>query len=339
MRPPAADPPPVPARPALSALKTLSAWRGGGRWALGLAIGAVLVGCASRSGEVRPLPSSPAQFAGWSCERLDDETERVQRRAAELAWAVDERSGNNIVALGIGVTVFWPALLALRPEGPEAEELARLKGRFEALREAGRLASCPPPSTELTPARLAVMPVAPGERLVYEERASPRHAAAEHAWAVQALRRDEVVYAPVPLATPSAASPAAGPAERLVLRHDHLGNVLASGPGMLMWPSLLRGDLVLGQVMAGELQVVGDVLARARVRAQVVAVGPQQVAGRRFDAVVLELFGDVLQGAGSTRLEGVLVVDRVSGVLLRLDLRSGQPPFRGMRRLVRVEPR
>ncbi len=32
-------------------------------------------------------------------------------------------------------------------------------------------------------------------------------------------------------------------------------------------------------------------------------------------------------------------VDRASGVLLRLDLRSAQLPFRVMRRLARVEPR
>jgi hypothetical protein len=55
--------------------------------------------------------------------------------------------------------------------------------------------------------------------------------------------------------------------------------------------------------------------------------------------VVLELFGDVLDGVGSTRLDGVLVVDRASGVLLRLDLRSAQPPFRVLRRLARVEAR
>jgi hypothetical protein len=293
-------------------------------------------GCATRSGEVLPLPASPAQFAGWSCERIDDETARVQRRAAELAWTVDERSGNNIVALGVGVMVFWPALLALRPQGPEADDLARLKGRFEALREAAALARCPPPSAELPAARLAALPVAVGDRLVYEERPDGRHAVTERQWTVRALRRDEVEYAPGPSATAAAAG---RPVEGGELRHDHLGNVVAARPGMLMWPNLLRGDLALGQVTAGEIQVVDDPLARARVRAQVVATGPQQVAGRRFDAVVLELFGDVLEGAGSTRLDGVLVVDRASGVLLRLDLRSAQAPFRVMRRLARVEPR
>ena len=41
---------------------------------------------------------------------------------------------------------------------------------------------------------------------------------------------------------------------------------------------------------------------------------------------------------GSTRLDGVIVVDRRSGVLLRLDLRSGMAPFSLQRRLSRVEP-
>ncbi|MBI5721459.1 MAG: hypothetical protein HZC37_27630 [Burkholderiales bacterium] len=315
---------------AVAALATLAATLGVG-------------GCASRSGEVMAVQSSPAQFAGWSCERIDDETERVQRRAAELAWAVDERAGNNIVALGVGVMVFWPALLALRPEGPEAEDLAKLKGRFEALREAASLARCPPPSAELPAARAAALPVALGDRLVYEERPDVRHAVTERRLAVRALRREEIEYASLPpaaAATPDAAGAAAPASRGAGLRHDRPGNVVAAGPGMLMWPNLLRGELALGQVMAGDIQVVDDPLARARVRAQVVAVGPQQVAGRRFDAVVLELFGDVLdESSGSTRLDGVLVVDRASGVLLRLDLRSAQAPFRVMRRLARVEPR
>ncbi len=273
------------------------------------------------------MPASPVQFISWSCERIDDEADVVQRRAADVAWAVDERAGNNIVALGIGVAVFWPALLALRPQGAEAEELARLKGRFEALREAAARKSCPLPSADLLPSRAAALPVALGDRLVYEMRPTRQHAAVEQAWVVRALRRDEIEY------LPAAAGDTTGPGQR----HDLAGNVLDAAPAALIWPQLLRHELVLGQVMAGEMQVAGDPFARARVRAQVIALGPQQVAGRRFEAAVLELFGDVLQAAGSTRLEGVLVVDRASGVLLRLDLRSAQPPFQGTRRLVRVE--
>jgi hypothetical protein len=57
-------------------------------------------------------------------------------------------------------------------------------------------------------------------------------------------------------------------------------------------------------------------------------VGPQTVAGRRFDAAVVELFGDAQRGDSYTRIDGALVVDRLSGVLLRLDLSTAQPASR-----------
>jgi hypothetical protein len=289
-----------------------------------------------RSENVRPTPANPAQFMALSCERLDDETEKVQRRAADVAWAVDERAGNNVVALGVGVSVFWPALLALRPHGPEAEELARLKGRYEALREAAARRNCPLPGPELPAARAAALRLASGDRLVYEVRSEPRGAMAEDIFVVRALRREEIEYKL--WHTPGAGGAGIAPVESIVLRHDRNGNVVEAPPGRLTWPRLLRSELALGQVMAGEIQVAGDPLSRARVRAQVVALGPQQVGARQFDAAVLELFGDVLLAAGSTRLEGAMVVDRASGALLRLDLRSAQPPFQGLRRLARVEP-
>ena len=107
--------------------------------------------------------------------------------------------------------------------------------------------------------------------------------------------------------------------------------------GALQWPHLLRADLPLGQVTGGDILVVGDPLVRARLRGQVVAVGQQQVAGRRFDVAVVELFGDAQRGEASTRVDGAIVVDRASGVLLRLDLRSADASFSLQRRLMRVE--
>jgi hypothetical protein len=74
------------------------------------------------------------------------------------------------------------------------------------------------------------------------------------------------------------------------------------------------------------------------VRGQVVAVGPQTLAGRHFDVAVIDLFGDALRGDSSTRLDGAIVVGRASGVLLRLDLRSAMPAFNLQRRLSSVEP-
>jgi hypothetical protein len=301
-----------------------------------LGAAALASGCATRSRDVPPSPTSPAEFATWSCERIDDETETVQRRAAGVAYAVDERGGNNVVALGLGLSVFWPALLAMRPEGLEAAELARLKGRYEALGAAAVRKGCPPPRAELSASRAAALSVALGERLLYEDRAPARRggrrppaavevdgpAVVEWQLTVVALRRGDIEYR--------------GRAGE-VWRHDSTGNVIEAPDGALQWPQLLRGELVLGHVVAGDIALGADPMTRARVRGQVVAVGPQTVAGRRFDAAVVELFGDAQRGDSFTRLEGALVVDRASGVLLRLDLRSGEPGFALQRRLLRID--
>jgi hypothetical protein len=121
-------------------------------------------------------------------------------------------------------------------------------------------------------------------------------------------------------------------------RTDPAGNVLDAPPGALLWPRLLRPDLALGGITGGDMLVAGDPLLRARLRGQVLATGPQTIGGRRFDAVVVELFGDAQRGDASTRLEGAIVIDRASGLLLRLDLRSADPSFTLQRRLLRVEP-
>ena len=292
-------------------------------WPALLAAAGLLTACASRSVDIAPAPGNPGEFLAWSCERIVDEKDRVQLRAADLAYTVDERAGTNILALGLGFSVFWPALLAARPAGFEAAELARLKGRYEALVLASSGKRCPDAGPELPPGRAAVLAVAQGERLVYEERPDARRAAVERTLTLAALRREHIELS--------------GPPDQL-WRTDPAGNQLAAPSGALVWPRLLRPELELGAITSGDLFVVGDPLLRARLRGQVVATGPQTVGNRRFDAVVVELFGDAQRGDASTRLEGAIVIDRASGLLLRLDLRSADPAFQLQRRLLRVEP-
>ena len=297
--------------------------------------GLALVGCATRAVDVKPLPANAADFALWGCDRIHDESDRVQQQAAELAYAVDERAGQNIMALGLGVTVFWPAILAMRPVGLEAEELARHKGRYEALLLAAERQQCAPPSTALPATQAAQLPVALGERLVYEIRDRARGPLTQQVLRVAALRRTEFEYQ-ADVAAPAAGSALEWPAGTWV--QDRAGNVVRSPAGALSWPHFLRTDMALGQVTAGDIVQAGDPFSRARMRGQVVAVGPQTVAGRRFDVAVVELFGDAPGAEAYTRVEGALVIDRASGVLLRLDLRSANPVFQVQRRLLRVDP-
>lgn len=310
-----------------------------GRQRLGLVLVAAATlalgtGCASRSGEVSPRPTDPAAYAQWSCDRLFDETDAVQQQAADVAYAVDSRAGNNMIAMGLGVTVFWPALLAMRPDGPEALELAGLKGRFEALRSVALAKACGAPADAMAAHRQASLPVALGERLVYDDRAgaTPRTLAMQ----VTGLRREQIEFR-VQLDGQWLDAP---------WRQDLAGNAVLDGrPALIGWHRLLKRGLVLGQVLTGELAAAGDVVAAARVRGQVVATGPQTVAGRPFEVAVIELFGETpLAGPGageatdgSTRLDGVMAVDRQNGLLLRLELRSANPAYSLRRRLMRIE--
>jgi hypothetical protein len=275
-----------------------------------------------------PQPADAALFAPLGCEALYDEADRIRVRGARVAYAVDERFGTNIVALGMGMTVFWPALLAMRPAGPDAVELAQLKGRDEAVRAAMAAKPCPPAPEQLSALRAAALPVALGERLVYEERALAGGPGRELALRVAALRRDGIEFA---------LDDRAGTLRRW--HQDPFGNLpqAPEADGWVHWRRLLQPDMALGSVLAGDL-IGADGQPRGRLRGQVIALGVQTSLGRPFDAAVIELFGDAPMGEISTRLDGVMVVDRKSGVLLRLELKSGNPEFALRRTLLRIEP-
>jgi hypothetical protein len=208
-------------------------------------------------------------------------------------------------------------------------ELAQLKGRDDAVRVVQLDKRCPPPPELMSAVRAAALPVASGERLVYEERAQGGGPAREWKLRVAALRRDGIEF-----------TLEAGTGMPAQWRQDPFGN-LSPAPdaaGWVHWRRLLQPDMALGTVLSGDL-VGSDGLVRGRLRGQVIALVVQTTLGRPFDAAVIELFGDApLAEGSSTRLDGVMVVDRKSGVLLRLELRSGSPAFALRRTLMRIEP-
>jgi hypothetical protein len=117
---------------------------------------------------------------------------------------------------------------------------------------------------------------------------------------------------------------------------DLNGNLAPRSTELLHWSRLLKPTVALGDVLTGELHA-GSGEAPARVRGQVIALGVQNTLERPFDAAVIELFGDAPTPTGSHRVDGVMVVDRKSGTLLRLELRSAHPDFALRRTLMRIE--
>lgn len=303
------------------------------RWTC-LLLGVVLAGCASRPVDRAVDPADPLQFVSWTCDAMFDELDRVQQRAADVAYGADARHGNEVIAVSLGLRVYWPALLAMRPDGPDADALAGLKRRHDALRTVADEKGCGEPLPVLGARQAAIVPLAEGERVAYAERASPRRPTREFGLRLVALRRTQLDFT----------ADLGGQLLLGVWAQDRAGNLLAppAAPtdagvdGLVYWTRLLPREFAPGDVMAGELRHTGG--AVANVRGQVVATGVHTAYGRPFDVAVIELFGDVAGAAAGRRVEGVMVVDRKIGVLLRLDLRSSQPDFALRRTLLRVEP-
>ena len=116
-------------------------------------IGALLVaGCAKDASQVGATYISPIVYEGYSCPQLAEEAQRISVRAAQSSGVQDQKSTNDKVAMGVGIVIFWPALLMTKGNDENTAELARLKGQMDAIEETSikkrcgiRFQKAPPP--------------------------------------------------------------------------------------------------------------------------------------------------------------------------------------------------
>ncbi len=100
-----------------------------------------LAACASKSDNISAAYVSPLQYQGYNCNQIRSELARVSRRVNEVAGVQDSQASKDSVALGVGMVLFWPALFFMIGKDKE-EELARLKGEYEALEQAAIQKDC-----------------------------------------------------------------------------------------------------------------------------------------------------------------------------------------------------
>ena len=101
-----------------------------------------LAGCASSADEIAPSYVSPVQYENYTCQQLAEEAQRVSERASAAAGIQDQARTNDAVMTTVGVVIFWPSLFFLKGNGPQAAELASLKGQMEAVEQASIRKNC-----------------------------------------------------------------------------------------------------------------------------------------------------------------------------------------------------
>jgi hypothetical protein len=98
--------------------------------------------CAKDANQVGATYVSPVMYETYSCAQLAQEAQRVSARAAQAAGVQDEKSTNDKVAMGVGLIIFWPALLFTKGNDENTAELARLKGQMDAIEQASIQKRC-----------------------------------------------------------------------------------------------------------------------------------------------------------------------------------------------------
>ena len=103
-------------------------------------VGVALPGCATRPEDVSATYVSPLQYQNYNCNQIGMEIGRVSRRVSEISGAQNSTATGDAVALGVGF-IFWPAFFFMIG-GDHEDELARLKGEYEALESAAIQNEC-----------------------------------------------------------------------------------------------------------------------------------------------------------------------------------------------------
>lgn len=105
------------------------------------ALSILLTGCASKSKDIKATYVSPIEYQNYSCSQIGKELKRVNRRLIDVSGAQDDIAGNDAVAMGVGLVLFWPSLFFIAGDD-QKEEVGRLKGEYDALEQAAIEKDC-----------------------------------------------------------------------------------------------------------------------------------------------------------------------------------------------------
>lgn len=102
-----------------------------------------LSGCATQPSDLGTTYVPVATYANYDCDQLTAEVNHINLRLDELYTSLKDKADTDAAQMGIGLLLFWPVLFALEGgDGPEATEYSRIKGEYEAIRQASLQKQC-----------------------------------------------------------------------------------------------------------------------------------------------------------------------------------------------------
>jgi len=102
----------------------------------------LLSGCAQKASSIQAMYVSPVKYENYSCKQLGEELNRINHRVNVISGEQDKTATKDVVVGAVGAIVFWPALFLLAAGDDQKEEISRLKGEYEAIRNVSIRKKC-----------------------------------------------------------------------------------------------------------------------------------------------------------------------------------------------------
>jgi hypothetical protein len=102
----------------------------------------VVTGCSAAAKDISAKYVSPAQYASYDCEQIEQELIRVSGKVQEITGQLDDNRETDNITTTAGIILFWPALFFLGGTKEQEAEYAQLKGEYNALEQASIQKKC-----------------------------------------------------------------------------------------------------------------------------------------------------------------------------------------------------
>ena len=107
-----------------------------------VAMSFAMTGCASTAYDVPAKAVPMTAYKQYECHDLKSEHQRVSQKADALAAQIDQGLLAERLKMGVGVVLFWPALLLIDNQTQHHHQLASLKGERKTLSESLKARNC-----------------------------------------------------------------------------------------------------------------------------------------------------------------------------------------------------
>jgi hypothetical protein len=92
-------------------------------------------GCAKKATEVQAAYVPKSKYIDKDCRLLEKDMENVSYKLVDLTKSQDSAHNRDVAMVVVGTVLFWPAYFVMLA-GDKEEELAKLKGEYQAIDEA-----------------------------------------------------------------------------------------------------------------------------------------------------------------------------------------------------------